>query len=89
MDDTRNRRGVETLFSGGRLIAVPRKADRRTQLLEHLATTLFAAGEEYTEKEVNARLGQVHDDHAALRRYLVIGGQLTRTRDGAAYRRAA
>ncbi|MEU3598659.1 DUF2087 domain-containing protein [Streptomyces sp. NPDC006798] len=88
MDDTREQRGVEELFSGGRLVAVPRKAGRRTRLLEHLATP-FRGGRGVPEKEVNARLGRVHDDHAALRRYPVIGGQLTRTRDGAAYRRTA
>ncbi|MFE0425533.1 DUF2087 domain-containing protein [Streptomyces sp. NPDC058953] len=89
MDEGQGRRGVEALFSGGRLIAVPRKTARRAQLLDHLATTLFTVGEEYSEKEVDERLGRVHEDHAALRRYLVTGGQLTRTRDGSVYRRAA
>ncbi|WP_407835967.1 DUF2087 domain-containing protein [Streptomyces sp. DSM 116496] len=86
---TRTRRGVTDLFTaGGRLAAIPRKAARREQLLVHLTETLFAADRAYTEPEVNALLLTVHEDCAALRRYLVIAGHLTRTRDGAGYRRA-
>ncbi|WP_405774011.1 DUF2087 domain-containing protein [Streptomyces sp. NBC_00859] len=78
---------VMTLFSRGRLTAIPRKAARREQLLGHLAETLFERGREYTEREVNDALRTVHDDCAALRRYLVVSGLLTRARDGSAYRR--
>lgn len=86
---TRTRRGVTDLFTaGGRLAAIPRKAVRREQLLVHLAETLFAADRAYTEPEVNELLLTVHEDCAALRRYLVIAGHLTRTRDGSGYRRA-
>ncbi|WP_327256498.1 DUF2087 domain-containing protein [Streptomyces sp. NBC_01244] len=86
---TRTRRGVTDLFSaGGRLTAIPRKAARREQLLAHLTETLFAADRAYTEPEVNDLLLTVHEDCAALRRYLVIAGHLTRTRDGSGYRRA-
>ncbi len=79
---------VAGLFSHGRLVSVPRKAARREQLLTHLATTLFDPGRSYTEPEVNAALNTVHDDHPALRRYLVASGRLIRTRDGSSYRRA-
>ncbi|MEW2554125.1 DUF2087 domain-containing protein [Streptomyces zhihengii] len=79
---------VHALFSHGRLTAIPRKAARREQLLRHLAETLFVPGRDYTEREVNEALLTVHDDCAALRRYLVIGGELARTRDGGSYRRA-
>lgn len=80
--------GVATLFSQGRLTTIPRKTARRGQLLEHLATTLFQPDRTYTEREVNDALLTVHEDCAALRRYLVIGGLLTRTKDGVSYRRA-
>ncbi|MEU4733179.1 MULTISPECIES: DUF2087 domain-containing protein [unclassified Streptomyces] len=82
------RRDVQDLFSGGRLIAVPRKAARREQLLVHLAETLFAVDREYTEPEVNDALRTVHEDCSALRRYLITAGLLTRTRDGSSYRRS-
>ncbi|MGI5484083.1 DUF2087 domain-containing protein [Streptomyces lavendofoliae] len=81
-------RDVTALFSHGRLTAIPRKPARREQLLVHLAETLFEPDRSYTEPEVNEALRTVHEDCSALRRYLVVGGMLTRTRDGAAYRRA-
>ncbi|MCX5211652.1 DUF2087 domain-containing protein [Kitasatospora sp. NBC_00240] len=81
-------RGVESLFSQGRLTTIPRKAARRDQLLTHLAQTLFQPGRDYTEREVNEALLTVHDDYSALRRYLVEAHLLVRTRDGSRYHRA-
>lgn len=79
--------GVAALFSQGRLTTIPRKTARREQLLEHLAETLFLPDRTYTEREVNDALLTVHEDCAALRRYMVIGGLLARTKDGVSYRR--
>lgn len=84
---TSSARSVHALFSQGRLTAIPRKPARREQLLAHLAETLFEPGRDYTEREVNDALLAVHDDCAALRRYLVVAGLLTRTKDGGSYRR--
>ncbi|WP_094192139.1 DUF2087 domain-containing protein [Streptomyces katrae] len=84
----RTPRGVSDLFSGGRLVAIPRKAARREQLLAHLTDTLFAPEREYSEPEVNDALRTVHEDCSALRRYLITSGHLIRTRDGSSYRRA-
>lgn len=81
--------GVAALFSQGRLTTIPRKTVRREQLLEHLAQTLFESDRTYTEREVNDALLTVHEDCAALRRYLVIDGKLERTKDGVSYRRPA
>ncbi|MFJ3876404.1 DUF2087 domain-containing protein [Streptomyces sp. NPDC090077] len=86
--EQRQPRGVADLFSGGRLVAIPRKAARREQLLEHLSETLFAPDRAYSEPEVNDALRTVHEDCSALRRYLITSGRLTRTRDGSSYRRA-
>ncbi|MER5731467.1 DUF2087 domain-containing protein [Streptomyces sp. NPDC002138] len=77
---------ADLFFPTGRLKAVPRKPARRDQLLRHLAGRLFTPDRAYTESEVNEALRSVHDDTAALRRYLIIAGLLTRTRDGASYR---
>jgi hypothetical protein len=79
---------VSALFSQGRLTAIPRRTARREQLLAHLAESLFEQGRDYTEPEVNQALLTVHDDCSALRRYLVVGGWLTRPRDCSVYRRA-
>ncbi|AXK33136.1 DUF2087 domain-containing protein [Streptomyces armeniacus] len=80
--------GVSALFSHGRLTAIPRRVARREQLLAHLAETLFEPRREYSEQQVNEALLTVHEDCSALRRYLVTGGFMTRTRDGSSYRRA-
>ncbi|MFJ6697551.1 DUF2087 domain-containing protein [Streptomyces sp. NPDC091272] len=79
--------GVEAFFSDGRLTSVPRKAARRAQVLAQLTETLFVPGRDYTEPEVNAAIRTVHEDAPALRRYLVEGGFLSRTKDGSSYRR--
>lgn len=90
MPDTepRSSQQVASLFSGGRLTAIPRRTARREQLLVHLAQTLFERDRVYTEREVNEALLTVHEDCSALRRHLVVAGLLERTRDGGSYRRA-
>ncbi|MQS13342.1 DUF2087 domain-containing protein [Streptomyces kaniharaensis] len=90
MTDTAHASGVSALFApDGRLVAIPRKAARREQLLTHLTATLFEPGRSYTEAEVNDVLHTVHDDAPALRRYLVEAGHLARPKDGSSYRRVA
>ncbi|SEG92325.1 hypothetical protein SAMN05216223_125128 [Actinacidiphila yanglinensis] len=88
-EDPGTAHSVTALFSHGRLTAIPRRAARREQLLRHLTATLFTPGRAYTESEVNDALRTVHDDCAALRRYLVEAGHLSRTRDCLTYRRPA
>lgn len=86
-NDPSSSHGVATLFSRGRLTAIPRKPARREQVLVHLARTLFEPDRTYSEREVNEALLTVHDDYSALRRYLVVAGLLTRPKDGSSYRR--
>ncbi|MFJ4872660.1 DUF2087 domain-containing protein [Streptomyces sp. NPDC088757] len=78
---------ADLFYADGRLKAVPRRAARREALLAHLAATLFEDGRAYREPEVNEALKGVHEDFPALRRHLVTGGFLSRTKDGGAYRR--
>jgi hypothetical protein len=80
---------VANLFSGGRLVAIPGRSALRRALLEFLATDLFEPDRTYTEPEVNAAILRYHDDRSALRRYLVEEHLLTRTPDGASYRRTS
>jgi hypothetical protein len=65
-----------------RLTSIPAKHAKRLVVLDHLAQ-LFEPGERYPESEVNRRLRGAHDDVAALRRYLVDEGFLSR--DGGIY----
>ncbi|MFF9652284.1 DUF2087 domain-containing protein [Streptomyces sp. NPDC014622] len=59
----------------------------REQLLTHLAERFFERDRSSTEREVDEALSTVHEDCAALRRYLVVSGLLVRPRDGSSYRR--
>ena len=68
----------------GRVVSLPVRSAKRKLLLEYVATR-FEPDREYAEREVNAVLEQVHDDHVALRRYLVDEGLLER--DAGVYRR--
>ncbi len=70
------RRVLRTYLVRGRLPVVPRGA-KRSLLLAYLATA-FEPGVRYPETEVNAIVGVWNPDVAALRRYLVDEGLLTR-----------
>jgi hypothetical protein len=61
----------------GRLVSIPAQRTKRRVVLEHLVR-VFEPGVRYPEREVNALLGVWHPDVAALRRYLVDEGLLTR-----------
>src|SRR3954447_26518886 len=61
----------------GRLISIPAQHSKRRVILEHLVR-VFEPGVRYPEREVNALLAVWHADYAALRRYLVDEGLLSR-----------
>lgn len=67
---------------GRRLRSLPAQAERRWTVLAHVAAHTFDAGTDYDEKTVNELLGQWcaggSVDHAALRRYLVESGLMSR-----------
>lgn len=71
------RRVLRTYLRDGRLQTMPRRGARRRIVLDFLATR-FEPGVHYTEPDVNAVLREYHDDVAALRRYLVDEGLLSR-----------
>ncbi len=61
----------------GRLTTIPAQQSKRRLVLEHVVR-VFEVGVRYPEREVNALLAVWHPDTAALRRYLVDGGLLSR-----------
>ena len=69
----------------GRLVSIPAKPSRRDLLLPLVLDQCFPEDRDYEEKEVNMRLALLHPDVAALRRYLVDGGWMTR--EAGIYRR--
>jgi hypothetical protein len=68
---------LRTFMRDGRITTLPAKRSRRLVLLDHVAQ-MFDVGVRYAEGEVNRTLRSVHDDYAALRRYLVDEGFLSR-----------
>jgi hypothetical protein len=71
------RRVLRTYLADGRLRTMPRPGTKRRIVLDYLAT-LFEPGVRYPESEVNAVLRAYYDDVAALRRYLIDEGLLSR-----------
>ena len=66
-------------FRGGRLREIPAKHSKRLIILSRLALE-FEVGIRYTEQQINQTLKKFHNDYAALRRYLVDQGFLSRER---------
>jgi hypothetical protein len=66
-------------FRAGRLTEIPVRRSKRLVILERLALE-FDVGERYPERQVNRILERFHPDVAALRRYLVDEGFLSRKR---------
>ena len=65
------------LDDAGRLHTIPVKRAKLLVVLDHLVQR-FEPGRTYAEPEVNTALQRSHPDYAALRRYLVDEGFLTR-----------
>jgi hypothetical protein len=68
---------LRTYFRAGVLREIPAKESKRRIVLERIAVE-FEPGVRYSEPDVNAIVGRFHADSAALRRYLVDEGFLSR-----------
>jgi hypothetical protein len=68
---------LSAFLRGGRLVSIPAQQGKRRLVLDHLVR-VFEPGVRYPEREVNALLRAWHPDVAALRRYLVDEGLLSR-----------
>ena len=77
MNDSDDATVVGRFVQDGRLVIMPSKRSKLLLVLDHLAQD-FEPGRTYAEAEVNAVLERYHDDFAALRRYLVDEGFMTR-----------
>jgi hypothetical protein len=78
-------KAIRSFFRDDRLVSIPAKQAKRDLLLPVIVERCFAEDRDYEEREVNMRLALLHPDVAALRRYLVDGGWMTRA--GGIYRR--
>ena len=68
---------LSAFLRDGRLVSIPAQHAKRLVVLDHLVR-VFEPGVRYPEREVNALLAVWHPDVAALRRYLVDEGLLSR-----------
>lgn len=62
---------------------------RKLDVILQCIVERFDLGKTYSEKEVNAVIGALHEDVSGLRRDLISAGYLDRERDGSAYWRVA
>lgn len=76
-DDPAEDAVLSAFVRDGRLVSIPPRRSKRLVVLNHLVR-VFEPGVRYPEREVNALLAVWHADVAALRRYLVDEGLLTR-----------
>jgi hypothetical protein len=76
-DDPAEDAVLSAFLRDGRLVSIPAQRSKRLVVLHHLVR-VFEPGVRYPEREVNALLAVWHADVAALRRYLVDEGLLTR-----------
>ena len=76
-DDPAQDAVLQSFVHEGRLTTIPAHRTKRLVVLDHLVR-VFEPGLRYPEREVNALLAVWHPDTAALRRYLVDEGLLSR-----------
>ncbi len=77
---------LRAFVEDGRLLSIPAQEKKRLVVLRWVRERCFPEARDYPEREVNERLATVHEDTAALRRYLVESRLMTRT--AGIYRRA-
>lgn len=75
--DRETARVLRAFVVDGRLTVMPAAGRKRRIVLDYLASA-FEPGRRYDERSVNAVLRAWHDDVAALRRYLVDEGLMSR-----------
>jgi len=78
----------DCLGEDGAIMQFPTNKRKQDVILCYVAEH-FDDGKVYTEKEVNAIIGDLYGDIPFLRRYLISFGYLDRERDGSAYWRVA
>lgn len=69
---------VRSFIKDDRLVSIPARDKKRQVVLRYLVDHCFIEDRAYPEKEVNQRLALYHPDVAALRRYIVESGLMTR-----------
>jgi hypothetical protein len=82
--DEEDKKVLRDYTLNGRLTQLPLKEKKWLAVLRWLATK-FEVGVQYTEKQVNALLTEVHEDYATMRRNLIEYGFMQRDSGGRSY----
>ena len=82
--DEAEARMLGRFFADGRLMEIPTAARKRRLVVEKIALE-FEPGRRYSEQEVNLTIQLIHEDYAAIRRYMIDEGFMDRA-DGAYWR---
>lgn len=77
-DERYESRVLRAFIRDSRLTAIPARHKKRQVILRYLRDQCFTEDRPYPEAEVNQRLALWHRDVAALRRYMIEAGLLTR-----------
>ena len=85
VDDTALPPEVARFFFRWTLPRLPRRQADRDTVCRWLATRLLPLHDPVTERDLTDRLARLVADPVGIRRELVDGGHVTRTRDGAEY----
>lgn len=85
-DPTYEAKVLRAFIRKNRLVSLPARERKRRVILRFLVDQVFPDLEPVEERDVNMRIALWHPDVAALRRYLVDAGLVSRT--GMTYRRA-
>lgn len=75
---------IKNHIKNNRIVNIPRAEKKKIVILQYLMQR-FENNKKYSETEVNEIIKQMHEDFAALRRYLIQYGFMAREDDGSSY----
>jgi hypothetical protein len=75
---------IKNCIKNDKIVNIPRSEKKKIIILKYLSQK-FQHNKKYTETEVNETIKQMHEDFAALRRYLIQYGFMDREDNGSSY----
>jgi hypothetical protein len=75
---------IKNCIKDDKIVNIPRSEKKKIIILKYLSQK-FQHNKKYTETEVNEIIKQMHEDFAALRRYLIQYGFMDREDNGSNY----
>ena len=79
-DEAYRQKIIDSFFEYGRLKSIPTQRKKERIVLEEMIRC-FEFDRDYTEPEVNAIIGQFHEDHCTIRREMIACGIMAREKE--------